>query len=655
MRRPEGNLFEVVSGLRRIGEALQQEDMPVACPQGRLIRPSLAYAVQRAHGWEADEPFWRAVAAIQYAHEASLVHDDILDNAEERRGERSYVGERGVRAALVRGDHLLTTAYRLAALTGSLGFAQLFARSVERTVAGESRQARCRGDWLSESEYVEIVSAKSGELLGCALAAGAAVREDDLAGMLFELGRRFGVCYQMLDDLLDYCPGSGSGKPALQDYRNRLWTWPLAESGISGFDLTPEEIVRRVHASGPGGEPGSVRRCLVRLNAELDRLERDVDSEPGLMGAFRQQLAEWRTIAARAVEGAERRNEQDARTSASVSAPAPATPARSLVAGAGSQGSSFDVLPDETSWNASLKRHARSFSFASLWFPRSERRRVADVYAFCRFTDDLIDNAEGSTPEELEHRLDQWLALSRASWEGRESSLPFLDRVMRDAAGSGAPFRVVEDLVEGMRMDIRVGRYPSMAELLVYTHRVAGVVGVWLTHLFGVHRPWVLERASLLGHAMQITNILRDVGEDLERGRVYLPQDLLAGHGLTEDDLRAMQRSGVILPEYRRLVERMMRLADDAYARALEALPELPAFFRRPVAVAARVYRGIHREIRRNDYDNLRLRAHTSGPRKTVLALHALVRPRIRMAFPVSVGNVEHNTIVSDGRQRVSA
>lgn len=653
--RPDAERSAVASALRQIGDILQREGMAAAEPRGRLIRPSLAYAVQQAHGWEADEPFWRAVAAVQYAHEASLVHDDILDGAEERRGERTFVAERGIKAALVRGDHLLTTAYRLAASTGSLGFGQLFARSVERMVAGESRQAGHRGDWLSEADYRTIVSAKSGELLGCALAAGAAVRADDSASSLFELGRRLGACYQMLDDLVDYCPGSGSGKPALQDYRNNHWTWPLAESGISGFGLSPEEVSARMHGSAadPGRSPA--RRCLDRLDGDLDQLERDLESETPAANKLRDLLNDWRTGAVRAIERAERAVQREAPSHAGASEAAPATPPQLQAADAMRERAAIGVLPDERSWNTSLKRHARSFSFASLWFPRSERRRVADVYAFCRFTDDLVDNADGATPRELEQRLDQWLALSRASWEGKESCLPFVDRVMRDAAASGVPFQVVEDLIEGMRMDIRGASYASLAELRVYTHRVAGVVGVWLTHLFGVHEPWVLERASLLGHAMQITNILRDVGEDLDRGRIYLPQNLLAEHGLTEEDLRAMQSSGAILPEYAILVEQLVRAADDAYADALEALPSLPVFFRRPVAIAAHVYRGIHDEIRRNDYDNLNKRAHTTASRKAGLALRALIRPRLHRSGPASLGSTVHETILPDGGQRVSA
>ncbi len=612
--------------------------MAVIEPRGRMIRPLLSHAVQSARGWDADESYWRAVAAVQYAHEASLVHDDILDDAGERRGEPTYVVERGVKAALVRGDHLLTTAYRLAASTGSGTFVRMFARSVERTVAGEVRQARSAGSRLTETQYYEIVAGKSGELLGCALAAGAAVRGDASAEALHDLGRRLGVCYQMLDDLVDYCPDHDSGKPALQDYRNRHWTWPLSECDVSGFELEPDEVVSLLHTAGVDGSLSPARRCMVRLDGELSALARDFEALTGGATPVPALLEEWRRTARRAVE-----------SSARMAIPAPPAPRVT-------ERGSIMTLPDEASWNRSLGRHARSFSFASLWFPRQERRRVADVYAFCRFTDDLVDEADGADADALNGRLDEWVALARAAWEAQGSGLPSLDRVMRDAAESGVPFRVVEELVEGMRMDLRVSEYASLADLRVYTHRVAGVVGVWLTHLFGVHAPRVLDRASLLGHAMQVTNILRDVGEDLDRGRVYLPRDLMARHGVTVADLHTMRSTGRPVAGWAILIEALMRHADDAYASALDALPSLPGFFRRPVVVAARVYQGIHDEIRVNGYDNLTRRAHTSGRRKMVLASRALLDPRVwQRRDEAARGSVVLDRVGADARSGLSA
>jgi phytoene synthase len=150
-------------------------------------------------------------------------------------------------------------------------------------------------------------------------------------------------------------------------------------------------------------------------------------------------------------------------------------------------------------------------------------------------------------------------------------------------------------------------------------------VGGWLTELFGIRDPWVLDRAFALGQAMQLTNILRDVGEDLRMGRLYLPEDLMAHYGIDRDLLEAKARNGSpAFPGYQRLVEALIAEAESDYELAFEAIPALPSFFQGPVAVAASVYRGIHEEIRRNGYDNLSRRARTSFPRKMVLGAQGL-------------------------------
>ena len=192
------------------------------------------------------------------------------------------------------------------------------------------------------------------------------------------------------------------------------------------------------------------------------------------------------------------------------------------------------------------------------------------------------------------------------------------------------PFGLASELIEGVRMDVEPHGYPSMKDLRRYTWRVASVVGAWLTRAFGVRDPWVLERAHDLGHAMQLTNIVRDVGEDLAMGRIYLPADRMAFHGVTPESLLAMkaraQGGGRMDRGYVALLEELMARADSAYAGAYEGMPLLPARFRRPVAVAAQVYRGIHERVRANGYDNLNRRAHTTLRAKIILGRQGLGR-----------------------------
>lgn len=273
---------------------------------------------------------------------------------------------------------------------------------------------------------------------------------------------------------------------------------------------------------------------------------------------------------------------------------------------------------------AYLGRHSRSFRFAAALLRGADRERVARVYAWCRFTDDLVDSPSSSV-HETGRRLDAWLACSRMAYEGRPCGVPLVDRVMGEMAERGIPFSYAEDLATGVRSDLTFTLFPDLAALRLYSHRVAGVVGCWLTELHGVRDPWMLDRASALGAAMQVTNILRDVGEDWDRGRIYLPLSMLHQHGLSKGDIGAMRLGErPVDGAYRRLMEELMRVADAGYGAGREAMQGLPAQFRRSVAVAAAVYQGIHDVIRRNGYDNVHRRAVTSTGNKVALAASAL-------------------------------
>jgi phytoene synthase len=273
---------------------------------------------------------------------------------------------------------------------------------------------------------------------------------------------------------------------------------------------------------------------------------------------------------------------------------------------------------------AYLGRHSRSFRFAAALLRGADRERVARVYAWCRFTDDLVDTP-GVSAHDMSQRLDAWLACSRLAYQGRPCGVPLVDRVMGDMAERGIPFAYAEDLATGVRSDLTFTPVEDLAALQLYAHRVAGVVGCWLTELHGVRDSWMLDRASALGAAMQVTNILRDVGEDWDRGRVYLPLTLLHRHGLVPHDIGAMRRGMRPVDEsYRRLMEDLMAIAEAGYDAGREAMPMLPAHFRHSVAVAAAVYEGIHDVIRRNGYDNVHRRAVTSAGNKVALAASAL-------------------------------
>ncbi|HEU4457094.1 MAG TPA: squalene/phytoene synthase family protein [Longimicrobium sp.] len=655
--------------------------------RGQLIRPLAALASARALGRAEDDAFWRAALAVQLAHEASLVHDDIVDAAETRRGEPTAVAAAGVGAALVLGDHLLTWAYRMAARTGSLDFAERFAVAVERTVAGEMAQGRSIGRVLAWEEYERIALDKAGALLGCAVAAAPSVAGRSDAGKFEALGMRLGLLYQMLDDLLDYCPTADAGKPALGDYAQRRWTWILDELPDAAFGRDPAEVAAAMHRPAADGET-PMRRALARLETEFAAFDFRRAALLPDDDVLAPLAAGWRARARAAV--AREESAQRVLAEVIVALPTSSSPALTIIpstdphpldaSNLNGRSSSIDApnpidgsitingsnpidrstsidrsnlidpsnpdpshsrtlalshsrtsslirarVPAPAEWRDYLGRNSRSFAFASRFFPRAEGERVARVYAFCRVTDDLVDRPEGNDAVALEAVLDEWVGLAGRAYGGGATGIDLLDRAMGEMAQADVPFAYAAELVEGMRMDLRRETYGSLAELRVYTYRVASVVGCWLTELFGVHDAPTLSRAAAMGHAMQLTNILRDVGEDLRNGRLYLPADAMRRHGVTEAGLRAaMEGTRPVDAGYRALVEELMGVAEADYRAAFAALPRLPGFFQRPAAVASHVYRGIHDALRRQGHDNLRRRAHTTPGEKAVLAARAL-------------------------------
>lgn len=277
--------------------------------------------------------------------------------------------------------------------------------------------------------------------------------------------------------------------------------------------------------------------------------------------------------------------------------------------------------PSPDAWDAYLSRHAKSFWAAARLMPEAQRTQLAGVYAYCRYTDDLVDRA-ALDARQLLAVLDRWERLSRNAYDGIVTGVALLDRVMPEMARHGVPFDYARALLRGMRQDAVGTSYSSMQSLRAYCYDVASTVGLWLTELFGVHDAETLERAAELGVAMQLTNIVRDVGEDCARGRLYLPHDLMRTHGITPMmiDEWVARKTKRLPGAYSALIEEIMLHAEHAYCRAGEAIPLLPSFFRPAVAAASRLYRAIHSAVRANRYDNITRRATVPAAYKLAVA-----------------------------------
>jgi phytoene synthase len=260
---------------------------------------------------------------------------------------------------------------------------------------------------------------------------------------------------------------------------------------------------------------------------------------------------------------------------------------------------------------------AKTFYLGTLLMPPPKRRAIWAIYVWCRRTDELMDSpeAQGRPVAELAERLDAWEQRTRGLFAGRVGD--GLDLVMADTLERyPQPLQPYLDMIEGMRMDLSQHRYPTFAELELYCYRVAGTVGLMTQEVMGVDpaytsapwsaRPDTSEAAVALGIANQLTNILRDVGEDRGRGRIYLPLDELARFGYSEDDLMA----GVVNDNWRALMRFQLARARDWFARSEAGVRWLAPDARWPVWASLRLYRGILDVIEQHAYDVFNHRAY---------------------------------------------
>ncbi len=278
-----------------------------------------------------------------------------------------------------------------------------------------------------------------------------------------------------------------------------------------------------------------------------------------------------------------------------------------------------------------MRTHARTFSFAARFLPPEKRAATTVLYAFCRAVDDLVDEpVPGRTDDDVRSELQAW----RDWLTGPRNLTAPLEPLGRELARVieryAIPVTHLLDLLDGLESDLNPVEFVDDTELERYCYRVASTVGLGMAHVLGATSEVALSAAADLGAAMQLTNILRDVGEDLSFGRVYLPKNTLAHFGLTSTDLRDLhdQQQG---PDDR--LSKVMR-AEIAHARQLfqRGLPGiwlLPADSRLPILIATRLYRRILTVIERNQYDTLRRRASTSRREKLEEAAIALLVDRL--------------------------
>ncbi|OJZ19103.1 MAG: squalene synthase HpnD [Thiobacillus sp. 65-29] len=265
-----------------------------------------------------------------------------------------------------------------------------------------------------------------------------------------------------------------------------------------------------------------------------------------------------------------------------------------------------------------------SFYYSFVFLPAETRRAITAFYALCRELDDVVD--ECSDGAVAAAKLDWWREEIGRFAAGAPQH-PVTRALHATQAGRHIPPALLLEIVDGMAMDLDHVRYADFRTLRLYCHRVAGVVGEVAADIFdgprGAHDRALRRYAHELGLAFQLTNIIRDVGEDARRGRIYLPQDELARFGVAERDLLDARDS----PAFQALMQFQYERAIAHYDNALATLPAAAKRAQRPGLVMAAIYRTLLDEIRRDGFPVLRARVALTPLRKLWLAARTWVAP----------------------------
>jgi len=264
-----------------------------------------------------------------------------------------------------------------------------------------------------------------------------------------------------------------------------------------------------------------------------------------------------------------------------------------------------------------------NFYYSFLVLPAAKRRAIIAVWDFCRAVDDAVDEAPPGDAAAAQRSIAFWRSELAACFDGVPPSTPQARAVQPFARALNLPRRAFEDVIDGVEMDLETTRYRTFEELFEYCRRVASAVGMICIRIFGCANPGSERYALNLGVALQLTNILRDVSGDLERGRVYLPLEDLAAFGCTVEDLHA----GVVTDRVRKLLAFECERARSFYEKAIAARP--PEDRRR--LVAAEIMRAVYfetlRRIERSGYDVFAARARVPRPRQAIIAIQQWLWP----------------------------
>lgn len=263
--------------------------------------------------------------------------------------------------------------------------------------------------------------------------------------------------------------------------------------------------------------------------------------------------------------------------------------------------------------------HSRSFHVASGMLPEKKREAVRALYAFCRVADDIVDEGDGDRRAALEQYKSSTL-----------TSTPYCDHPVALAWSDARfsyhiPVRYAEQLLDGIARDLHQTRYETFDDLAVYCYGVASTVGLMSMHIIGFKQKEAIAYAVKLGVALQITNILRDIHEDWQNGRLYLPLEELSFYNLSETDLDEQR----VDDRWRRFMRFQIARTRRLYREAAPGIEMLNRDGRFAVRAAAALYEGILDDIEAHDYQVFNRRAHVKTPKKLQVLLSSYLQRRL--------------------------
>lgn len=281
----------------------------------------------------------------------------------------------------------------------------------------------------------------------------------------------------------------------------------------------------------------------------------------------------------------------------------------------------------EVSYTAQVTRESKTnFYYSFIFLPREKRNAIFDAYAFCRHVDDIVDEANG---RDVTDELNEWRRGLDECYKGNATH-PIYERLAPTVKRFNIPREPFHAIIDGCEMDLRITRYETYADLERYCYNVASAVGLVCISIFGYRNPASVDYAINLGKALQLTNIMRDVANDAERGRIYIPQDELKRFGLSDQSILERQYDARFKELMKHQYERASRYYQAADIRALGA-DRWPLF---PAEVMGSIYHRLLEQIEASEFNVFDSRPRLPDMTKAAIALRIWLRAKTRGLTP---------------------